>query len=197
VGLRERKKEWTRRAIEEAALELFEEHGFDRTSVTEIAAAADVSPRTVFRYFPTKLDLVLGRFDEDLRRMLELLSSRPEGESVYDALDATLLAMAAPLDHPDVARRSAIAKDDPQLNRRSLELREEAAQRIAEELVRRTGRPDLAPGLYAVGIAAVAVISMAVVTWSERGAPAGKLREILVEIQAQLPAIAAAQAEAA
>lgn len=61
-GLRERKKRQTYERLSEVAIGLFLERGFDRVSVAEIAAAADVSKPTLFRYFPAKEDLVLHRF---------------------------------------------------------------------------------------------------------------------------------------
>jgi AcrR family transcriptional regulator len=90
AGLRERKKARTRAAIREHAMRLFEEQGYAATTVDQIAAAADVSPSTFFRYFPTKEDTVLA---DD-----------------YDPLIvAALLAQPADL-HPIEAIRRSIAE---------------------------------------------------------------------------------------
>src|SRR5690606_9190160 len=90
-GLRERKKERTRRLIAERARELFAARGFEAVPVAEIARAAEVSEQTVFNYFPTKEDLVywrLGSFEEE---MLAAVRDREEGESALSAFRRFLM----------------------------------------------------------------------------------------------------------
>lgn len=78
-GLRERKKLKTRTAIRGAAFRLIAKQGYEATTVEQIAEASEVSPSTVFRYFPTKEDIVLT--DEYDPVMASVLRSRPAGES--------------------------------------------------------------------------------------------------------------------
>jgi AcrR family transcriptional regulator len=90
VGLRERKKLRTRRTLSETAIALFLERGYDAVSVAEIAAAAEVSKRTLFAYFPTKDDLVLHRFADHEDETARAVRRRGPGESPLDALRAQL-----------------------------------------------------------------------------------------------------------
>ena len=92
--LRTRKKLRTRVALATAALELFEERGFDETTVDEIAAAADVSRRTFFRYFETKEDVFLVDPAGKLQIIEDELSRRDDGESTLAAIRRALLAIA-------------------------------------------------------------------------------------------------------
>lgn len=98
-GLRERKKRRTRHALHDAALRLFAERGFEATTVAEIAAAADVSPRTFFGYFPSKEDVVFVAHDETIERLEDLLARRDPGETAIDVLRAWIaeLAVAPPI----------------------------------------------------------------------------------------------------
>src|SRR5215831_2993472 len=75
LGLRERKKAKTRAAIQEHALRLIREQGYQATTVEQIAAAAEVSPSTFFRYFPTKEDVVT--YDALDPMFLEALRAQP------------------------------------------------------------------------------------------------------------------------
>lgn len=95
-GLRERKKQHTRAAISDAALRLFLADGFDAVSVVDIATAAEVSKRTLFKYFPSKEDLVVHRFADHVDEAARVIRSRTPGQAPLAALRA---AFRAGLDH--------------------------------------------------------------------------------------------------
>jgi AcrR family transcriptional regulator len=76
-GLRERKKARTKAAIQREAVRLFRDQGYSTTTVEEIAAAAEVAPSTVYRYFPTKEDLVLS--DDYDQAFFVNLETQPAG----------------------------------------------------------------------------------------------------------------------
>jgi AcrR family transcriptional regulator len=85
-GLRERKKQRTREQIIEAAMGLFAERGYQATTIADIAAAADVAPRTFFSYFPSKEAVVFHNVDRNLDGLASALRDRLPGETAFDAL---------------------------------------------------------------------------------------------------------------
>ena len=86
TGLRERNKQRTRQAITDAAMRLFLEHGFDRVSIIQIAAAAQVAVQTVYNYFPAKADLVFDEADQITGDLVQAVSYRAAGESALSAI---------------------------------------------------------------------------------------------------------------
>lgn len=86
AGLRELQRRRQHEAISAAAVSLFLERGFDEVPVTEIAAAAGVSKPTLFKYFPTKEDLVLHRFADHQGEAARVVRARRPGEHPLDAL---------------------------------------------------------------------------------------------------------------
>ncbi|WP_327422918.1 TetR/AcrR family transcriptional regulator [Streptomyces sp. NBC_01230] len=86
ISLRERKKQLTYQAVSDAAIAMFLERGFDKVSVAEVAAAADISKPTLFRYFPAKEDLALHRFADHEDEAARVVSARSQDESPLDAL---------------------------------------------------------------------------------------------------------------
>ncbi|HEX2286222.1 MAG TPA: TetR family transcriptional regulator [Mycobacterium sp.] len=93
LGLRERKKQRTRATLIDAAVELCERQGFERTTVDQIAAIADVSPRTFSRYFATKDAIALALIDEAIDLAAAELEQQPPDISHFEALRRSYVAM--------------------------------------------------------------------------------------------------------
>jgi AcrR family transcriptional regulator len=102
TGLRERKKERTRRLIAETAVGLFLERSFDGVTVAEIARRAEVAEKTVFNYFPTKEDLVYWRLESFENELLDAIREREPRESILAAFGRFVLI-----------RRGLLAEQDP------------------------------------------------------------------------------------
>lgn len=135
-GLRARKKERTRDAIGDAAVSLFLAHGFDRVSVNDIATAAEISKPTLFRYFPTKEDLVLHRFANHQGEAARVVRDRGPGTDPVTALHRHFRAgldrydpVTGLNDHPEVVAFHQLVFTTPSLAGRLMryQLDDEAA----------------------------------------------------------------------
>lgn len=91
IGRRERKKAQTRKALADAALELFLDRGYDQVGVKEIADAADVSVTTLFKHFPSKEALVFDQEDDLEAALVGAVRGRPPGHTIVDALRKHIL----------------------------------------------------------------------------------------------------------
>jgi AcrR family transcriptional regulator len=173
-GLRERKKEATRRALEDAALDLFARQGFDRTTVDEIAAACNVSTRTFFRYFATKEDVLVGDRPERLAAMVALVEARPVDEpplrSIRAAVDDMLAGDAD--DRARLAARARIMTANPGLHANCPEAQLAKEEALVGALARRDATAGIPPRpldlRLAVGVA-TATYRAAIDEWSEAG----------------------------
>lgn len=109
MGLRERKKLRRRVAIEEAALDLFEEQGYEATTVDQIAARAEVATATLFRYFPSKAELLVGENNQQLPAIRQAVLDRPPEENGLVAIRQAILQEWVPAVDPlTTARRARI-----------------------------------------------------------------------------------------
>lgn len=131
--------------IAAVALDLFERDGFEETSVADIAAAVGVERRTIFRYFPSKNDMVWGGFDDVIERLREYLEESDDEAPLLTVLRrAAVLSNTYPEDQlPELRIRMTLITTVPALQAHSM-LRYDAWRRpIAEWAARRRGeRPD-------------------------------------------------------
>jgi AcrR family transcriptional regulator len=152
-GRRERKKAEVRQRISDAATELFQRHGFDQVSVSEIAEAADVARPTVFAHFPRKEDLFFDRYPELAGRLTRAIRERPAGRSAVSALRDTLVAAAQAGQPPSGLRADMVPWWRTVAASRTLQARaRELADQLATELagaMAATGtvEPELAAAL--------------------------------------------------
>jgi len=184
-GLRERKKARTRAAIREHALRLFREQGYAATTVDQIAEAADVSPSTFFRYYPTKEDVVL---QDDLDVLaLAAFEAQSRDLSPVAAFRAAAREAFAALDEDDLAKLRETAEMTltvPELRARAMDEYTRTIGVIAEAAAKRSGRD---PNDFSVRILAgaiVGVIMAATMPW-ETGSPAD-MNEVFDRIDAGL-----------
>jgi AcrR family transcriptional regulator len=169
-GLRERKKARTREALRDAAVELFSRQGFDHTTVEEIADACEVSPRTFFRYFPTKEDVLFADADDRRDALLSVLAAQPLERSPLAALHAAMRALA--LDYRDdraaLVARSEIVAVSPQLQAYKAEHQHGWEAAVVDELLRRAravGSPATPAELRLLAAVATAAIRVSLDTW--------------------------------
>ncbi|MGC9668744.1 TetR/AcrR family transcriptional regulator [Planosporangium sp. 12N6] len=141
TGLRARKKARTRDLIADTAISLFLAHGFDQVSVNDIAAAAEVSKPTLFRYFATKEDLVLHRFADHNGEAARVVRDRQPGVSPVTALHRHFRAgldrydpVTGLNDHPGVVAFHRLVFGTPSLAGRLTQYLMEDEEALAEAL---------------------------------------------------------------
>ena len=122
MGLRETKKLRTRQEIADKAMGLFVKRGFDHVTVAEVAAAADVSEKTVYNYFPTKEDLFYDEVPKREQALVEAIKNRRSGESVTTALGRLQTAECGRLCSRGFATFARIIEESPSLQAKELEV---------------------------------------------------------------------------
>ncbi|WP_328469974.1 TetR family transcriptional regulator [Actinoplanes sp. NBC_00393] len=142
TSLRERKKAKTRAAIREHAMRMFEEQGYAQTTVDQIAEAAEVSPSTFFRYFPTKEDVVL--VDDVDAVLIEGIRAQPAEVPPVEAILRAMRAVFADMS-PETwefeRRRQRLVLGVPELRARMLQQMTDAIDLVAGVIAERAGLP--------------------------------------------------------
>jgi len=182
-GLRERHRRRTAADLEEAALALFCERGFDAVTIDDIAAAADVSRRTFFRYYGSKEDVILSDHPKRLDELQAALDRRPADEAALTALRHAILSLAGTYEEQreHMLRRFRLMTTTPALEARSLCLQRNWETSVTAMLATRMDvdpAKDLRPGVVAA--TTMAAMRVATANWLACGG------------QGDLPAIVAA-----
>jgi AcrR family transcriptional regulator len=165
-GLRERKKARTRASIREHALRLFRENGYQHTTVQDIAEAAEVSPSTFFRYFPTKEDVVLQ--DDMDTRLIEALEQQPPELGPVAAARAAARQMVASYTAADMdvfRETTALTLAVPEIRARALDELARAITMVAGAVAKRAGRPADDVAVRTVAGAIIGVIMAITIPW--------------------------------
>ena len=168
--LRERKRIRTRLMIQTEALRLFNEKGYARTTVEEIADAAAISPRTFFRYFPTKEDVVM--WDEYDPLALDLLESRPDDEPLAESFRMVVRETLSGLYRRDPERllqRVQLAVSVPEVRARFLEEQTDGVGQLASLFARKRGTDPDELSLRVIGSSLLAAVFVALDLWQRDG----------------------------
>ncbi|TNC24381.1 acyl-CoA-like ligand-binding transcription factor [Amycolatopsis alkalitolerans] len=159
MGLRERKKDQTRQALSDAALRLAVDRGLEHVLVEDIAAAADVSPRTFNNYFSSKQEAIVWRTAQRTAGAADRLRARPAGEPLWEAMTNAVLAPyldAGAPSEPWLAGVRQLLKN-PALQGEVLKSHHSAELELAAAVAERTGagEHEMLPRLVAgaVGLA--------------------------------------------
>lgn len=164
--LRERKRTRTRLMIQTEALRLFGEKGYAQTTVEEIADAAAISPRTFFRYFPSKEDAVI--WDEYDPLVLELVEARPDDEPLAETFRSVIRETLGGLQRHDPERllaRVRLSVTVPELRARLLEEQSHGIELLATLLATKRKAPVDDLTLRITGSALLAAVFVALDLW--------------------------------
>ena len=152
--------------VEQAALDLFTERGFDNVTSDEVADAAGISRRTFFRYFATKADAVWGDFAGHVRHLADLLGAADPGQPVLAVICAAYVeANAYPAEQQALLReRMQLILTEPALQAHSQVRYADVDEVVAEHVAERTGGApsDLVPRLVATTTRAAAMTAFEV-----------------------------------
>jgi AcrR family transcriptional regulator len=168
LTLRERKKRQTRAAIQREALRLFRERGYSATTCEQIAAAADVSPATFYRYFPTKEDVVLTDDYDPL--LIARLAGRPAEEGPLAAIRAVIkdtVSAVYAADEGAIRERTKLTLSVPEIRARVYDQFQASAVLLTKELGPRMGAGVDGLRSRVVAAAIASALMVALETWAE------------------------------
>jgi len=180
--VRERSRRAVRDELTQLAQSLFVEKGYDETTIDDLAAAAGMSKRTFFRYFASKEDLVVGKYEVLGEQLAEDLAERPSDEPLWTSLrhvfDRVVRYFESETRSATTIAMENIVRDHPSLNASYLDRISRMQELVLAEARTRAGRQDLAdPRIHAIVGAAFSCLIAAWTSWlaTDQSQPFGDL----------------------
>jgi AcrR family transcriptional regulator len=181
-SLRERTRQAMKAEVAAVAVRLFVEHGFEAVTTSQIAAAAGISPRSFFRYFPTKEDVLLGDLRAAGERVKAALEARPARESAWEAITQAFRVLAEQPMYPaeEMATMARIIVESPSIRARDIEKHQEWETLLAPGVAKRMPGND-EDAARAVIATATSVLRIATERWL-RGEGGGDPHKTFVDL---------------
>jgi AcrR family transcriptional regulator len=190
AGLRELHRERTREALARSALDLFARRGFEAVTIEEIAAACERAPRTFFRHFASKEEVLFTDFEANRTRLLETLAAQPSDATPFEALRAALLELATDYtgQRELLLLRHHIVETTPALRSRAVERQQRWESSVVDQLQSTEWAGHLSELDLRLLVAATTVaLRVAIELWIARGA----LTDLPTLVEAALDRVAA------
>ena len=174
MGLRETKMERARQFIADKAFELFVTQGYDHTTIEQISAAAEIGPRTLYRYYPTKEALVVNFVAEGLNTAMAAFLAQPDERPLPQALYAIVDSIEHTIETQSTRLIALykIADGTAALRAGLADQNWRWRQQLAQEILRRTGDTRNAPFAALTAAGTMNVIEVIVQTWVTSGGTA-------------------------
>ena len=164
-GLRERKRADTHARIQTEAMRLFLERGFDATTLDDIAAAADVSRRTLFHYFASKEEIVLSTKADFPDQVVAAINRRPAEEPLLDMVENAFIDMSARHQSAQGLALARLIRDTPALSAGDNAKYERVERALAAALAARKGLSDTDIECRVTAATAIAVMKLTLAAW--------------------------------
>jgi AcrR family transcriptional regulator len=165
TGLRGRKRAQTRARIQAEAMRLFLERGFDATTLDDIAAAAEVSRRSLFHYFASKEEIVFSTKADFPAMIAEAIARRPAGEPLLDMVENALLELAERHLSPQMRDLTRLIHDTPALKAGDQAKFELVERVLARALADRKGLPETDIACRVTAATAIGILKLSTQAW--------------------------------
>jgi AcrR family transcriptional regulator len=165
VGMRERKRAETHARIQREAMRLFLERGFDAVTLDDIAAAADVSRRSLFHYFESKEEIVFSTRADFPTLIAEAVSRRPADEPLLDMVENALKDMGARYVSTQTRAHAQLIRDTPVLSAGDQAKHERIERALAKALAKRKGLPETDVACRVTAATAIGILKLALEAW--------------------------------